>query len=299
MTEIPSLHVGSPHDYEETLTEVAKLVKRCAPAHDLMLLIEAMNLVRRLFEGELPGYQPLQTPYHDHRHTLEVFLCAARLIDGMHRAGQTLSAAALDAALIGALLHDVGYVKTVDEGEGSGAQFTIDHVSRGVRFAQRHADFLDAARLSMTCNVIRATKHDCDPQQLNFAAADEERAALAVASADLVGQMASREYLERLLFLYFEFREASIQGFADYHDLLEKTADFYRQTQSRLQHQLGGVAEYLALHFTQSGGAGRNYYQESIDRNIAYLEAVLKEDRNARLTRLKRGGIVDQALPRL
>jgi hypothetical protein len=40
--------------------------------------------------------------------------------------------------------------------------------------------------------------------------------------------MANREYLERLLLLYFEFEEAGMGGFSDIHALLEGTAAFYR-----------------------------------------------------------------------
>ena len=113
------------------------------------------------------------------------------------------------------------------------------------------------------------------------------------ATADLVGQMANREYLERLLLLYFEFKEAGIPLFADIHDLLEKTDGFYRMMAARLQNELGGLAPHLTRHFDQARGVRRNYYLESIHRNLDYLGSLVKQERTRRFDRLKRGGIVD------
>jgi hypothetical protein len=96
------------------------------------------------------------------------------------------------------------------------------------------------------------------------------------------------------MFLYFEFKEAGIGDFADLHDLLEHTIDFYQWSRERLYEQFGGLAEHLALHFLEATGVGRNYYLESIERNIAYLGEILSRDRSERLDFLKRGGIVDQ-----
>lgn len=296
MEDTPSQHLGNPGSYDETLAQVADVVKSFAPAHDLWAVVRATALVHRVFDGQLDGYQTLQTPYHNSRHTLEVFLCTARLLDGMSRAGRGLGSAAIDGALIGALLHDTGYVKTSAEHSGTGAQFTAAHVERSVSFAATHCAFIDEPRRRIITSAIRATSHGSDPNQLPFESEQERVAALVVATADVVGQMASREYLERLLFLYYEFKEASIGDFADPHALLENTAGFYRLTRQRLDQQLGGLADMLALHFSAGGETRHNYYLESIERNMSYLEQVLAADKKNCLCRLKRGGIVDTAL---
>ncbi len=54
-------------------------------------------------------------------------------------------------------------------------------------------------------------------------------------SADLLGQMSDRAYLEKLLFLYKEFREAGIPGFNTEFDIIRKTVDFYEITVQRLR----------------------------------------------------------------
>lgn len=294
--DVPSLHVGNPQDFAETMMQVAKLVKGFAPGHDLWPVMETVTLVHQLFHGHLPGYQTLRTPYHNAFHTLEVFLCAARLLDGLSQAGRPLPAAGVDAALVGALLHDTGYVMTNAESGGSGAQYTMVHVERGVNFANAHCHFLSKEALAMTANAILATDHHRDPERLSFASDVDRTAAMTLATADIVAQMASREYLERLLFLHFEFREAGIGSFKDVHELLEKTADFYRTTRQRLDGPLGGTVDLLALHFDHALGQRRNFYLESIDRNIAYLESIVAMDRPARLAKLKRGGIIERAL---
>lgn len=296
LPDVPSLHVGSPRDFSESMMQVSKLVKSFAPSHDLWPTMETVTLVSDLFAGRLPGYQTLQTPYHNSFHTLEVFVCAARLLDGLSQAGRPLPAAGVDAVLAGALLHDTGYVMTEAENGGSGAQYTMVHVERGVHFADAHCRYLAAETHAITCHAILATDHHRDPLRLEFVSEVDREASMTLATADIVAQMASREYLERLMFLHFEFREAGIGSFSDVHDLLEKTAVFYRATRQRLAGPLGGVVDLLALHFEHALGERRNYYMESIDRNIAYLEAVVAMDRPARMARLKRGGIVEQAM---
>ena len=108
--------------------------------------------------------------------------------------------------------------------------------------------------------------------------------------------MANREYLERLVLLYFEFEEAQMGGFADIHDLLEKTVTFYRRTKLRLDRDLDGLSPHLLQHFSQQQGADRNFYTESIDRNLDYLECVIKVERQSRLDGLKRGGGIEKVL---
>jgi hypothetical protein len=213
-------------------------------------------------------------------------------------AGKGLDAHHIDAALIGALLHDSGYLmrdsELGDQAKATGAQFTSTHVNRGVEFARDHLDSLPDALLDSTIKVIQVTDHRQHPDWVKFANPQEQLAAYATATADLVGQMANREYLERLLFLFLEFQEANLGGFADIHDLLEKTADFYRITRTRLDRDLNGLTGHLAHHFLDMSGQDRNFYAESIDRNLAYLDRMITESRAKRLDMLKRGGVVDQ-----
>ncbi|MDP3511654.1 MAG: hypothetical protein Q8S20_02800 [Sulfuritalea sp.] len=290
----PFAALGNTRDTGEVEAQVGEIILAFAPGHDLQRVADAFALLDRAFDGELPGYQKLKTLYHNRTHTNEVVLCTARMLHGLHLAGQGLDADHIDAALIGALMHDVGYLMSDDEASGTGAQFTESHVLRGVDFTRTHLVWLPPDLLEATTRVILLTDHRKHPGWVKFDNLQQQRAAYATATADLIGQMANREYLERVLLLYFEFEEAQMGGFADIHDLLEKTTAFYRMTKGRLDQDLLGLSTHLARHFGQQTGAQRNFYQESIERNLDYLEQVVNTERKQRLNRLKRGGVVEK-----
>lgn len=292
----PFLALGNTRDTGEVEAQVSDIVKRFAPGHDLSRISGSFALLDRAFDGKLPGYQNLKTLYHNRTHTNEVVLCTARMLHGLHLAGQGLDGDHIDAAVIGALMHDVGYLMNDDEAAGTGAQFTADHVMRGVAFTRRHLADLPPAVLDATTKVIMLTDHRKHPDWVTFDSPQQQRAAFATATADLIGQMANREYLERVLLLYYEFEEARLGGFADIHDLLEKTTAFYNMTKGRLDKDLNGMSANLARHFGQSLGRERNFYQESIDRNLAYLSGIVGTERARRLDKLRRGHVVEEVL---
>ncbi len=293
----PFAALGNTRDTGEVENQVAEIVRSFAPGHDLERVSHAFNLLDRAFAGDLPGYQKLKTLYHNRTHTNEVVLCSARMLHGLHLAGNGLDADHIDAALIGALMHDVGYLMSDEEDSGTGAQFTDTHVLRGVDFTRKHlAGELSPELLDTTAKVILLTDHRKHPDWVKFDNPMQQRAAYATSTADLIGQMANREYLERLLLLYFEFEEARMGGFVDIHDLLEKTTGFYRMMKGRLDGDLQGLSAHLARHFAAQKGEERNFYTESIDRNLEYLERVVHQERERRLEFLKRGGVVDQVL---
>jgi hypothetical protein len=292
----PFAALGNTLDTGEVEAQVGKIVHAFAPGHDLARIAGAFNLLDKAFDGGLPGYRKLKTLYHNRSHTNEVVLCAARMLHGLHLAGQGLDSDHVDAALIGALMHDIGYLMKDEEASGTGAQFTDTHVLRGVAFARTHLADLPAGVLDVTTKVISLTDHRQHPDSVTFNNGQQQRAAYATATADLIGQMANRAYLERLLLLYFEFEEARMGDFADIHDLLERTSVFYSESKARLDHELNGMARHLAHHFSQHQGADRNFYIESIDRNLDYLGRVVQMERQHRLDFLKRGGVVEQVL---
>jgi hypothetical protein len=299
----PAQEIGNSRDFAEVRAEVQRLVRAFAPGHDMRLIDHAFDLLEAGCTGRLDGYAALQTPYHDRVHMLEVVLCSVRLLHALHLGGQRVDALTIDASIVGALLHDSGYLMNEAEARqatGSGAQFTLTHVVRGVVFAETRLESLMSPELlSATGKVILTTDHRPGAVMPVYDTSAERLAAQVTATADLVGQMANREYLERLMLLYFEFREAGIDLFSDVHDLLEKTDGFYKLMAARLQNELGGLAPQLIRHFAQERGVHRNYYTESIDRNLGYLAALTREDRAHRFEYLKRGGIVDRALEML
>lgn len=286
-------------DFASVREEVLRLAAQIDAGRDMERLTKGFALFERACRGTLPGYRALATPYHDERHVLEVTLCCARLLHGLFLRGRRVDGRTLDIALLGALFHDIGYLMKTEEGEGSGAQFTLVHVARGIEFVHRHLDFCPPALLDSVCKAISATNHrpgaalpECDDER-------ERLAVQATGTADLIGQMADREYLERLLLLYLEFREAGIPLFADVHDLLEKSSAFYRVMSQRLETTLGNLVPALADHFAATTGHRRNLYLEAIARNLEHLERLVTLERGQRFDFLRRGGIAAKTMARL
>lgn len=302
MTDRPSRALGNSSDSEEVEAQVRDIVGQFAPGYDPTRFGQAFAVLRKGVNGELPGYDSLKTLYHNPAHTHEVVLCTARILHGMALSGLRVDNDSLDAALIGALMHDIGYLMKTGESEGTGAQFTRTHVARGADFVRDELPLLmdlpDPVR-DATIKVVQVTDHRKHPSWVSYDNPQQMLVAYATAAGDLVGQMANGEYLERLLFLYMEFREAGLREFGSVHQLLEKTSQFYEVTQARIERDLHGVAAAVRRHFAATQGEDRNFYRESITRNLAYLAELVRQSPEERLERLKRGGIVDRVRGKL
>jgi hypothetical protein len=283
-------------DPDEVWAKATGVVERIDPAFDFSQSHTAFDDVVCLFRGEYPDYRPISTLYHDLQHTMDVFLCAVRLLHGAHVSGISLSAGEITRTMIAALMHDVGYAQLYGDDSGTGAKYTKIHVSRGIEFmrsylAYRHfpADWAESLESMMRCT---------DPglilSRIHFSGEKARLLGQLVGTADLVGQMADRTYLEKLLLLYFEFKEAHIGNFNNMYELLRGTMHFYEVTQKKLDSEYGGLHALLAHHFKAWFGVERDYYRESIARNIDYLSRVLQLNEADYLTMLKRGGIVEE-----
>ena len=295
-SEIRSLFANS--DPDEVWAKATAIVARINPAHDLSCARTAFDDVMRLFRGEYPGYCAIKTLYHDQSHTLDVFLCAVRLAHGVHISGYPLTDDEISRIMIAALMHDIGYAQRHGEDTGTGAQHTRDHVQRGVEFmrrylGERHLPSVWAASLEP---MMLSTDHMGEFGKISFPDARVRRLGQIVATADLVGQMSDRTYLEKLLFLYLEFKEAHLGNYQGTLDLLRKTRNFYEITrEKRLDGELECLYKKLAFHFDDWFGTERNYYLESLERNMDYLSQATRLDEAGCLAMLKRGGIVERA----
>ena len=293
--EIHNLFANSNPD--EVWAKAADIVRRISPAYDFSLVKTAFDDVVRLFRGKYPGYSSIKTPYHDLPHTLDVFLCAVRLMHGVHLSGTRLADNEMAIIMMATLMHDVGYVQRHGEETGTGAQFTQSHVKRGIEFMRHYLvdqNFPPGLATPLEL-MIQSTNYLRSFPEIDFLDKHTRLLGQIVATADLTGQMADRTYLEKLLFLYLEFKEAHFGSYQNIHDLLYKTQKFYGSTQKKLDGELGGIYVHLALHFKDWFGIENNYYMESIEKNIAYLSKVISLDEEKRLSMLKRGGIVEKS----
>jgi hypothetical protein len=254
------------------------------------LVDKAFLLTKRLYDGRFPGYLPCAVEYHDYTHSVAVFGATSRLLDGCACAGLTMDADRAAETLIAALLHDTGYIREDGDDQGTGAQYTKVHVDRSASFTRRQAAAfgIGAESADRIARMILGTDLARPWDKLVFQDESERLGAEILAAADLIGQMADRAYLEKLLFLYYEFREAGISGYDSAFDILKKTAGFYESTKARLDSILGRVSDKARNHFLARYDIDRDLYREAIERQMSYLGSILADDSSNFRTKLKR-----------
>jgi hypothetical protein len=269
------------------------IIRLFSPDYNFTLVKKVYDDVVNLFRGEFPGYCAIKTRYHDLQHTLEVFMCGVRLMHGVHLSGDHLSDHEITLVMVAMMMHDIGYAQLQGEESGTGAQYTQTHIDRGIDFMRlyfKNKNMPDEMAEEIA-GMILGTEHTKPFSRIEF---NDERAhmlARLVATADITGQMADRSYLEKLLFLYQEFKEADFGSFKSTYELLSQTHQFYEETRKNLDGALEGIYRNLELHFEQTLGSRNNYYLESIEKNMDYLKKVVAQNEADYLTLLKRKGI--------
>ena len=268
------------------------------PGVQLASLERAFDDVEALFEGRYPGYLPCDTLYHDIRHTLDMTLAMARLIDGHDRARPGAERLGPRRAILGvviALLHDSGYMRRLSEsGVENGAVFTKVHVSRSADFLLRYLPTIGfGTEAELAAQLVHFTGYEMDLDDIKVGDPRDRLLGCMVGAADLIGQMSDRMYLEKCReFLYQEFvlgsvaREKTADGreivrYASPEDLIYKTPGFYEYVaRERILKKLGAADRYAEAHFD-----GTSLYQSEIDANMSYLKEAIE---NADLARLRR-----------
>jgi len=254
--------------------------------------------IKRLFSGKYPGYRASNTKYHNLEHTIMVTLATARLTHGCVQGGIRFKPENILLGLLASLFHDSGLIQTESDRKGTGAKYTIGHEHRSAEFMRNNLAPKGFSKKQMDAceNLIACTNLNIDIADIPFKSKELKTMGKIVASSDLLGQMADRHYLEKLILLFKEFEEAGIPGFASEGELIEKTEGFYKNVaKKRLSKDLDNISVYMKLHFKQRWDIRRDLYADSIKNNISYLKSVLshgKKTKNFYLKYLKRGGIV-------
>ncbi len=276
---------------------VVGIIRRMNPAYDFTLIQQVFDDLLRLFRGDYPGYGPIRTLYHDLPHTLEVLICGVRLMHGVHVSGERLTDDEITLIILAILMHDVGYAQRRGEESGTGAQHTQTHVQRGIEFMRHYLSVrkLPASISAAVTAMILGTEHNRPFAQVAFSDERTRMLGRIVATADITGQMADRIYLEKLLFLYLEFREARFGSYQSMYDLLCQTNRFYEMIREKLDGALGGIYTKLSFHFKDTMGVDNNYYLEAIEKNMAYLSKVVAHDEAELFSMLKRNGVAERS----
>jgi hypothetical protein len=282
-----SVRVSSPQD---VLRAVGQLFASTWPDVHRAPLERAFADFDALFAGRMPGYAGVDTVYHDRQHTLDVTLAMARLVAGYERQVDSTQQLTSERAVVGVLLalfHDVGYLRrSSDREQANGAEFTRNHVSRGAEFLKEYLPQLGLPQWApVAAQIIHFTGYEKPFEQIVTTDPRDRMLGHLLGTADMIAQLADRCYLEKCRDrLYPEFvlggvAMSSGQGpravkYASGLDLLRQTPAFVSHTrENRLDGQFGRAYRYLEILFD-----GQNPYIEAIDRNMQYLDQILRSE---------------------
>ena len=285
------LAIGSS---EEVLSEVLEILRLISSDFNTEPVRNVFDAVERLYSGNFPGYRACNTGYHDFRHAIEAFLAMSRLIHGAVLDNVSISERQIITALIAAILHDAGYIQEKSDTQGTGAKHKADHEQRSMDFLSRHGfEFgLSAEEIAAGRVIILCTDMDTDITTIAFPSPQIELMGKLLGAADLMAQLAERKYLEKLLYLYYECKEAGVGDYESELDILRKAVNFYDFFEERLRTTLGGVDRFMQLHFASKWGINMNLYHEVIHKQKDYLLKILKIPDADPRDYLKQGGIV-------
>jgi hypothetical protein len=296
MTELQLSLLLDMENPQRVLDEVKTIVLMMSPEFDFTQTERVFKDIVRLFSGEYPGYQTCNTEYHDLKHTTDAFLAMARLMHGAMIEGRALSPETINLGLICTLMHDTGYIQTLDDNHGTGAKYTRIDTRRSIGFMDTYLGEhgFPPEAFKHYPQILMCTGLDTRVNELQFRSPEIELLGKLLGTADLLGQMSDRTYLEKLLFLYYEFKEASIMGYEQELDILKKTIDFYTMIRRRFSVDLDNLNEYVRPHFKVCWNLDRDLYMEAIEKNMDYLKFLLTEHEKDYREYLNRGGVVER-----
>ncbi|AMN46946.1 hypothetical protein ACG33_07515 [Steroidobacter denitrificans] len=256
----------------------------------------AFALFERYISGLDPRYLPLDTPYHDLQHSLDVCLCMTRLLIGhdLHvTANKRLGAGGALFGILCALFHDAGYLRRTDESHvDHGAELTRIHVSRSVRVLDGVLQEIDLApRFPAALELVHYTGNERASHEIDTADATERTLGHLLGTADLLAQMADRCYLEKIRDrLYPELVIAGLAGrdssaCRSAEELLKATPAFVDTAFSaRLDSVFGGSYRWI-----EGVCNGTNPYLISIHRQMNHLRAAFEAGICPKLRRVPPG----------
>src|ERR1700723_3486472 len=277
---------------------VRELFATAWPGEPFDRVAVAFDEFERLFSGRMPGYHGVDTLYHDRQHSLDMTLAMARLLIGYERTVESrlrFGAERASLALVTSLFHDAGYIREFDDRQHSnGAEFTLYHVTRSARFLARYLPSIGMENwVPVATRIVHFTGYEIKLNMIQLADPKDKKLGHLLGTADLIAQMADRCYLEKCRDrLYPEFVLGGVAAatgtdgtlqvrYSSGLDLLRQTPEFVRET--RVQ-RLEGEFEHAYRH-VETLFDGKNPYLEAIDRNLIFLNRVLRTERWVMLRR--------------
>jgi hypothetical protein len=262
--------VGHPDDL---LHEVLTFCDLAVSSPESYFVTQAYQMALRLYQGQLDGYQSCDTAYHDFAHASETFLAMARLLHGARLALENISPRDFAVGLTAAIFHDAGYIRTTRESSGTGAIYRADHERRSMEFVAQHGAALGLGEQEIEDGqtMIQGTMMAVDVNDLSFRSGAHELLVRMLSAADLLAQLSSATYLERLSCLHGEDRDSRAPRYKNLLDCYHRAIAFDAQARLRLRSHLEQSDAYLAKHFTARWQVPVNLYRMAMDGQIQFL----------------------------
>lgn len=287
--------MNEPH---RVLNEVHKIVLLMLPDFDFSLIDTVFRDIVKLFNGQYDGYRSCNLQYHDLKHTTDCLVAMTRLIHGAFVEGIVMSHWDVSLGIISSLMHDSGYIQETGDDDGTGAKYTLVHIERSNKFMQSYMTKKQyhPRDFQILENCLRCTGLNVSLDKIQFQSFEHEMLGKMLGTADLLGQMADRTYLERLPYLYQEYVEGGVPGFASEYDLVVKTPGFWEFVKGRFENELGNVVRFVQSHFKARWGIDKDLYFEAIERNINYLKFILEQHGRNYRKYFRRNGFIEKLI---
>jgi hypothetical protein len=184
--------------------------------------------------------------YHNVEHSIMVTLVGQEILRGKHLSEGRVTAREWVHFIVSLLCHDIGYVKNICPGDSeslaviddrgttvdippgaTGAFLTPYHVERGKTFVRNR--FKDHPVISAKV-ISRNIEHTRFPVPDKGDMVEDSDYPGLVRAADLIGQLADPNYLQKLPALFHEFAETGANekiGYASPEDVRENYPDFF------------------------------------------------------------------------
>jgi hypothetical protein len=251
---------------------------------------EAFENFQALYSGNYTGYKGFSNPYHDLKHSTDTFLALSRMVDGYNLENKKLPVDKVVLGLIVSLFHDSGYIRKKKERSTAKISDT-QYISRSTEFIKQYLkkNKYSEKDISVAVKMLECTSLDAEPSKIKFGGSAAKTIGYMVGTSDLVGQMSTRTYLEKLLSLFNELKEANIIKKKDVSEILKDKIDFYRiRIWERFDGDFDGVFAYHTVHFMKRYGVECNLYIDSIEKQVVYLEEIMENSPRSFEKKLKR-----------
>jgi hypothetical protein len=274
--------------------EVIHILSLISPAFDIEPVHRIFRFTVDLYEGQLQEYKACNTDYHNLRHITDTYMAMARLLHGAQLNGEDFNDREILLGLTAALMHDAGMIQEAGDTDGTGAKYTQEHVTLSMDFVAKHSATLHLSQQEVADlkQMILCTDLVADISSINFSTPNIELLGKMLGTADLIAQMADRTYLEKLLFLYHEFREAEMGNLKNEIEFLQQTLNFFDISVKRFEEILDNTSRYMVPHFKSRWNIEKNLYIISLQNQRKFLEKILADKNISIYQKLKRNNIV-------